>query len=232
MHDHGRVARSEPCYQNQHISGLLDNTELYEGDHILSDAAVVPSGTTTFEAEDGILLNEQFTVQTGKNFEAYITPCVGGVFQYEYNLTDHLGNTRVVFADEDNNGSIDNEEILQESHYYPFGMEMLGEWRDRKRGDYNYRYNGKEIHADFGWGNYYYGARFYDPGIGRFTSVDDLADHPNQVAKSPYAYAWNNPISLTDPDGNCPMCIIPIIWGIAEVAMSAGDVIETTQTFS
>ena len=109
---------------------------------------------------------------------------------------------------------------------------MLGEWRDRKRGDYNYRYNGKEIHADFGWGNYYYGARFYDPGIGRFTSVDDLADHLNQVAKSPYAYAWNNPISLTDPDGNCPMCIIPIIWGIAEVAMSAGDVIETTQTLA
>ena len=116
MHDHGRVARCEPCYQNQHISGLLDNTELYEGDHILSDAAVVPSGTTTFEAEDGILLNEQFTVQTGKIFEAYITPSVGGVFQYEYNLTDHLSYTRVVFADEYNNGSIDNEEILQESH--------------------------------------------------------------------------------------------------------------------
>jgi len=36
--------------------------------------------------------------------------------------------------------------------------------------------------------------------------VDPLADHPNQVDKSPYAYAWNNPISLTDPDGRCPDC--------------------------
>jgi hypothetical protein len=36
--------------------------------------------------------------------------------------------------------------------------------------------------------------------------VDPLADHPNQVDKSPYAYAWNNPVSLTDPDGRCPIC--------------------------
>lgn len=42
-------------------------------------------------------------------------------------------------------------------------------------------------------------------------SVDALADHPNQVDKSPYAYAWNNPISLTDPDGNCPNCPNPIM---------------------
>ena len=42
--------------------------------------------------------------------------------------------------------------------------------------------------------------------MGRFTSVDKLADHPNQVDKSPFAYAWDNPIKLTDPDGNCPNC--------------------------
>jgi RHS repeat-associated protein len=59
----------------------------------------------------------------------------------------------------------------------------------------------------FGCGSWLaYGARFYDPSIGRFTSIDALADHPNQVDKSVYAYAWNNPISLTDPDGNCPTC--------------------------
>lgn len=38
-------------------------------------------------------------------------------------------------------------------------------------------------------------------------SVDPLADHPNQVDKSPYAYAWNNPVYYTDPDGRCPNCI-------------------------
>ncbi len=55
---------------------------------------------------------------------------------------------------------------------------------------------------------YDYGARYYDPAIGRWNSVDALADHPMQVDKSPYAYAWNNPVQLTDPDGNCPLCAI------------------------
>jgi hypothetical protein len=39
-----------------------------------------------------------------------------------------------------------------------------------------------------------------------FYGVDPLADHPYQVDKSPYAYAWNNPVKLTDPDGRCPIC--------------------------
>ena len=42
--------------------------------------------------------------------------------------------------------------------------------------------------------------------MGRFTGADKLADHPNQVDKSPFAYTWDNPIKLTDPDGNCPNC--------------------------
>ena len=38
----------------------------------------------------------------------------------------------------------------------------------------------------------------------RFWSIDPLADAPNQVNKSPYAFAWNNPIYLIDPDGRMP----------------------------
>jgi hypothetical protein len=42
--------------------------------------------------------------------------------------------------------------------------------------------------------------------VGVFHGVDPLADHPNQVDKSPYAYAWNNQIFYNDPDGRCPTC--------------------------
>jgi RHS repeat-associated protein len=52
-----------------------------------------------------------------------------------------------------------------------------------------------------------YGARWYDPVVGRWDVVDPLADDAMQVDKSPYSYAWNNPVSLTDPDGRCPWCI-------------------------
>lgn len=39
-----------------------------------------------------------------------------------------------------------------------------------------------------------------------FIGVDPLADHPNQVGLTPYNYAWNDPVNLTDPDGQCPNC--------------------------
>jgi len=38
-----------------------------------------------------------------------------------------------------------------------------------------------------------------------FISIDPLADAPNQVDKSPYAFAWNNPIYFVDPDGRMPI---------------------------
>jgi len=77
----------------------------------------------------------------------------------------------------------------------------------RQKNDERWNFaEGKELNSDLGldWADYH--NRWYDPSIGRFVSVDKLADHPNQVDKSPYAYAWNNPILLNDPDGNCPEC--------------------------
>ncbi len=65
-----------------------------------------------------------------------------------------------------------------------------------------YRYNGKEFIEDFDIGLYDYGARWYDPGIGRFMSVDPLADQLSHV--STFNYADNNPISNIDYFGLLP----------------------------
>ena len=45
-----------------------------------------------------------------------------GNFRYEYTIKDHLGNSRVMFADVNNDGQITTDEKLQVEDYYPFGL--------------------------------------------------------------------------------------------------------------
>ncbi len=87
--------------------------------------------------------------------------------------------------------------VLQENDYCAFGygiQSMQGIVPSPKN---EYLYNHKELQEETGL--YDYGARFYDPVIGRWTSVDPLVEKSRRL--SPYTYALNNPIRMIDPDG-------------------------------
>ena len=117
----------------------------------------------------------------------------------------------------------DNGHIHQYFVYSPFGENMY-QYNRNSDFDSRYRFNGKEIDEETG--NGYYGARYYNPKISVWLSVDPLADHPNQVDKSPYNAFWNNPIKFTDTDGRCPECPDEIYVPIADHVYGAtvGDV--------
>ncbi|MEW6033452.1 MAG: RHS repeat-associated core domain-containing protein [Chloroflexota bacterium] len=52
-------------------------------------------------------------------------------------------------------------------------------------------------------GLYYYGARYYDPQVGRFVSPDTIVPDPaNPQALNRYTYVYNNPLKYTDPSGH------------------------------
>ena len=60
-----------------------------------------------------------------------------------------------------------------------------------------YKFNGKELDEETGF--YYYGARYYDPRISVWQSVDPLAE--KYPSWSPYNFCYNNPLRFIDPDG-------------------------------
>lgn len=108
----------------------------------------------------------------------------------KYFVRDHLGNTRVVT---DGSGS-----VVERDDYYAFGQRhpyTSHPLLDASR----WRFAGKEIQPLGGTGWLDFGARQYDSFIGRWTTMDPLAEKYPSV--SPYAYCAGNPVMFVDDGG-------------------------------
>ncbi|MRR57813.1 MAG: hypothetical protein EG824_06330 [Deltaproteobacteria bacterium] len=103
-----------------------------------------------------------------------------------YYHNDHLGSPRAIT---DAGGN-----VIWQQDYYAFGKD----YGTIANGNV-YKFNGKPLEAI---GLYNYGARYYDPAIGRFVSPDALLgsiENPQRL--NPYAYCQNNPMSTIDKNG-------------------------------
>jgi RHS repeat-associated protein len=132
-----------------------------------------------------------------------------GVFRHEYTIADHLGNTRIVYADINNNGNVEQSEILDENHYYAYGMELPGSFINVSGTNYNYKFNGIERVEGFGMDFAFY--RGLDPILGRWYQIDPEAE--TYINMSPYAGMNNNPGNEVDPLGDTPLHIAAAIIG-------------------
>ncbi|WP_073584669.1 RHS repeat-associated core domain-containing protein [Flavobacterium cucumis] len=150
--------------------------------------------------------------------EGYVNVVSGAVptYNYVYQYKDHLGNNRLSYATT-TQASQTQLTILEESHYYPFGLKHAQYNSDHyqfippangnnvallpagQNGNYQYKYNGKEYQDELGLNMYDYGARNYDPALGRWMNIDPKAEKYFNL--SPYVYVANMPTIAIDPDG-------------------------------
>ena len=109
--------------------------------------------------------------------------------EYYFYIKDHLGNNRATAF---STGSVKGMD-----DYFPYGMPVIdSKWGKNPQA---YRFGGKELERLMGLNLYDFQARWHDPALGRFMSVDPLCEKYYSI--SPYAYCMNNPIKYIDPNG-------------------------------
>ena len=111
-----------------------------------------------------------------------------------YYHPDHLGSSSYIT-------NLDGE-VAQHIEYVPFGEVFIEE----RNNTWNtpYLFNAKEFDEETGM--YYYGARYYEPKLSLWMSVDPFAEKARDI--SPYVYCNQNPIIMFDPDGKKAWIVI------------------------
>jgi len=106
-----------------------------------------------------------------------------------YLLTDHLGSSNVTAST--------SGDLTTELRYYPFGLDRYDAGSQKTA----YRFTGQRIEETLDL--YYYGARWYDPVVGRFLQPDTTVPNPgNPQSLNRYTYVYNNPLRYQDPTGH------------------------------
>ncbi|HBL72193.1 MAG TPA: hypothetical protein DD409_04545 [Bacteroidales bacterium] len=108
--------------------------------------------------------------------------------QYFYH-PDHLGSSSLITT----LGGV----LAQHLEYLPFGEVFVDERATPTTRSTPYKFNAKELDEETGL--YYYGARYLDPRLSLWLSVDPLAEKYPGVGS--YVYCVNNPVRYVDPTG-------------------------------
>jgi RHS repeat-associated protein len=127
---------------------------------------------------------------------------------YLYVYCSNESNNDVFF---DNFQVIHNKgPLLEETHYYPFGLTMAGiSSKSAGKLENRFKYNGIELDEDLGIDTYEAQFRNLNVQIGRWWQIDPKGE--GQESESPYTSMANDPVKMSDPLGDVPCC--KELWG-------------------
>ncbi len=116
-----------------------------------------------------------------------------------YYHTDALGSV-VAASDE-------SDSLLWTESYRPYGERQENFVSTDEHALF---FTGKPHDDDTGLS--YFGARYYNPSIGRFMGVDPAGFQDSNIHSfNKYAYANNNPYKYVDPDGELPILLLAFV---------------------
>jgi RHS repeat-associated protein len=149
-----------------------------------------------------------------------------GVWRHEYLIKDHLGSARLWYADVDNNGIASSTEILSQTNYYAYGMEM---GNSASGVGFNYKFNGIERVESYQMDFALY--RGLDPILGKWYQIDPKAEKVG-YHMSPYCAMNGNPVTFSDPDGAEPITMLLIGAGISVITNGISNVANHQNFFA
>ncbi|NME72991.1 RHS repeat-associated core domain-containing protein [Flammeovirga aprica] len=109
-----------------------------------------------------------------------------GIFNQSEEVNAYFDNLKVTF----------NDYIVQENHYYPFGMNMAGIEKEGTP-DHKWKFQGQEHQEELGWDSFKW--RNADPTIGRFFNIDPLSE--SFYYNSTYAFSENKVTTHIELEG-------------------------------
>jgi RHS repeat-associated protein len=135
-------------------------------------------------------------------------------FNYVFNYTDHLGNVRLSYGTDPATGGL---KVMEENNFYPFGEKHINYNSDSRvlvgsvskstlrqvpagfSSYYQMKFEGRELQEELGLNWYPFKWRNYSSDLGRFWSIDPVAE--NYQHNSTYAFAENRVVESIDLEG-------------------------------
>ncbi len=164
----------------------------FDGNEVIDIADVMQVAAHWKETCEELAETVKYYILGGKRVAMRKVPAdpPGQVGTLYYLFSDHLGSSNLSYR-------ADGQQTITQ-RYYPWGTIRSGPDNALPT---DYIFTGQKL--DESTGLMYYGARYYDPALGRFISADPIVPNPaNPQDLNRYAYVRNNPLKYIDPTGH------------------------------